>query len=117
MRWYVSRNGQTVGPVDEAEIRNWPPGSLIGAHLRDEAGGAWTPAEHSPFAAYVLPPPVVAQPVSDTTGRALLVVLACGAMMFGSCYYVANASGCGKDHTPTRAREPEPPTIIKPALD
>jgi hypothetical protein len=96
MRWYVSRNGETVGPVDEAVIRSWPPGSLVGAHVRDEAGGPWTPAEQSPFAAFV-PPAAAAPPaVGLDFARLLLVMLLFGGMMFGSLYYVANASGCTK---------------------
>lgn len=50
MRWYVSRAGETVGPVEEAEMRRLAASSgLDGALLRDEQGSAWMPAEKSPF--------------------------------------------------------------------
>ena len=51
MRWYVSRNGETVGPVEEADVANWVRAGMHDAMLRDEAGGPWTPVSQSPFGA------------------------------------------------------------------
>lgn len=50
MRWYVSRAGETVGPLDEEDVRTLArKDGLRSAQLRDEAGGAWVAAERSPF--------------------------------------------------------------------
>ena len=50
MRWYVSRNGETAGPVEEAQLFEWVRGGMRDGMVRDEAGGPWTPLEQSPFA-------------------------------------------------------------------
>lgn len=49
MRWYVSRAGETVGPVDEAQVTAWVRGGMHDAMVRDEGGGPWTPVRQSPF--------------------------------------------------------------------
>jgi len=55
MRWYVSRNGETTGPVEGSAIAQWGSEGLIvpGMFVRDEAGGNWTPVEQSPFASLI----------------------------------------------------------------
>jgi hypothetical protein len=50
MRWYVSRNGETHGPLDEAQVVHWFRGGMHDAMVRDEAGGPWTPILQSPIA-------------------------------------------------------------------
>jgi hypothetical protein len=53
-RWYVSCNGEVVGPVESAELVEWVrtrtglSGSAL--YVRDEAASAWAPLEQSPFA-------------------------------------------------------------------
>jgi len=51
MRWYLSRGGETVGPVDEAQIAEWVRMGVRDGMVRDEAGGPWTPLAQSPFVA------------------------------------------------------------------
>src|SRR5690606_33849021 len=56
MRWYVSRNGETTGPVDGGKLAEWGRDGLIvpGMYVRDdEAGSNWMPVEQSPFAGLV----------------------------------------------------------------
>jgi len=50
MRWYVSRNGESSGPVEEAQVAEWVRGGMVDAMLRDEAGGNWMRVGQSPFA-------------------------------------------------------------------
>jgi len=46
MRWYVSRNGETSGPTEEAQVVGLArSGGLNGAMLRDEASPHWIPVE------------------------------------------------------------------------
>lgn len=56
MRWYVNRNGQTSGPVDESQVVEWIRLGMHDATVRDEAGGNWMPLTQSPFAALVPKP-------------------------------------------------------------
>ncbi len=58
MRWYVSRNGETVGPVEEREVAEWFHDGMRDGMVRDEAGGPWTPIMQSPFALIKKPQPV-----------------------------------------------------------
>ncbi len=57
MRWFVSRNGQTTGPVEESEVAAWVRGGMADASVRDEAGGNWMPIQASPFAGLLPPDP------------------------------------------------------------
>ncbi|HTA91548.1 MAG TPA: hypothetical protein VK745_18320 [Polyangiaceae bacterium] len=54
MRWYVSREGEVVGPIEPAELMEWvrtrPAEARVGLCVRDDAGSAWSPIEQSPFA-------------------------------------------------------------------
>jgi hypothetical protein len=52
MRWFVTRAGKTVGPVEDAQLAEWARQGRIepGTFICDERGGAWTPFEQSPFA-------------------------------------------------------------------
>jgi hypothetical protein len=63
MRWYVSCNGQVVGPVEPWELVEWVTTrpNLRGSDLyvRDEAASAWAPLEQSPFASLLGPSPAV----------------------------------------------------------
>jgi GYF domain 2/LITAF-like zinc ribbon domain len=53
MRWYVTTNGETVGPIEGEVLAAWArEGRLVpGTHVRDEAASVWVPVEQSPFAA------------------------------------------------------------------
>lgn len=76
MRWYVSRNGETLGPVDEAEIRKWAQEGMVvpGMFFRDEAGSAWTPVEQSPFAALMTGAAAPAAGGSEALGTLLVAI-------------------------------------------
>ena len=80
MRWYVSRAGETQGPVEEGQVVAWVRAGMSDGMVRDEAGGPWTPLAQSPFGAH-LPRPkkpenrfVAALAVSAATALAGLVV-------------------------------------------
>lgn len=51
MRWYICRNGETVGPSEGAVLIELArEGKLhTGCFVRDEQGGSWMPIENSPF--------------------------------------------------------------------
>src|SRR5688572_2820336 len=53
MRWYVSRNGETVGPVDWATLYEWRNRGWISPdmYLWAEGGNAWVPVEQTPVRA------------------------------------------------------------------
>ena len=65
MRWYVSRAGQTVGPVEESQLAEWVRGGMFDAYVRDEAGGAWMPVAQSPFASLIPAQPTYAPPAAQ----------------------------------------------------
>ena len=93
MRWYVSRAGETQGPLDEADVRARAKRDLLrGAQVRDEAGGAWVAAEKSPFASLMKErgwtAPIVAGIVVGALGaiggQGLLYGLLPGLLVFGA---------------------------------
>jgi hypothetical protein len=53
MRWFITINGETHGPVDESVIRSWirqkqvPPGSMVAP---EGPNSTWVPVERSSFA-------------------------------------------------------------------
>lgn len=53
MRWYISRDGKTDGPLDEDDIVIMIKAGMKEAMVRDEAGGQWTPLHASPFSKFV----------------------------------------------------------------
>lgn len=55
MRWFLSNGGDTVGPVDDATVRQWLAAGSIGpgTHIRDEQAAAWTIVAQSPFASFL----------------------------------------------------------------
>jgi hypothetical protein len=67
MQWYVSHQGETIGPhegqVLHAKIQQMVGGgqSLAGAYVREEAG-SWMPIEQSPFASALQAPVLPAKP-------------------------------------------------------
>lgn len=81
MRWYVSREGEVVGPIEPAELIEWvrtrPAEQKVGLFVRDEASAGWAPIEQSPFAsaADVRTPQAFApvQGGSDALGYAILL--------------------------------------------
>lgn len=50
MRWYVSRQGKTEGPVEETQLAEWIRAGLADAQIQSETGGPWMPVAQSPFA-------------------------------------------------------------------
>lgn len=50
MRWYVSRRGEIVGPVEAAQVEQWIRSGMTDAHLRAEDSAEWVPVAKSPFA-------------------------------------------------------------------
>jgi hypothetical protein len=52
VEWFVSEEGETVGPWTEADVVKAIDRGLftIAAVVRDNAGGQWTPIGSSPFA-------------------------------------------------------------------
>jgi hypothetical protein len=64
MRWYITINGETHGPVDESVIKSWmrqkqvPPGSMVAP---EGANSSWLPVEKSSFARQ--PPPWIGVPL------------------------------------------------------
>jgi len=88
MRWYISKNGETTGPHDEAVVREWAAKGRLGpeAFPRDEAASSWVPLAQTPFG--LAPPPAaqVAKPSPVRIGRAL----GCGVLGFlGLCLALA----------------------------
>lgn len=75
MRWYVSSNGETIGPIEDAQVVEWARVAGKGAMLRDEASSQWIPVEQSPFAGFLAPSgrgpltPDRANEISRTIGR------------------------------------------------
>lgn len=82
MRWYVSRNGETVGPVDEAQVVAWVQAGMTDAVVQHEAGGPWLPVAQSPFAGWIPRAGGAAPPVTKkSSNKAALVIL--GLLGFG----------------------------------
>ncbi len=87
MRWYVSRNGETRGPVDEAAVVEWIRGGMTDAMVRDEAGGNWVALRDSPFA--MLVPKTAATSVpSGGFGQAIGALLFLGGVGGATYYFV-----------------------------
>lgn len=53
MRWYFSRNGETAGPVEEAQVIEWVKAGGRDGMVQAETGGQWMPIHQSPFAQWV----------------------------------------------------------------
>lgn len=81
MRWYVARDGKSIGPVDEDQVIAFArEGKLAGAMVRDEHSSAWIPIEQSPFA------PAPRQSSSNLGAIVVLVVfLGCIGFLWYSC--------------------------------
>jgi len=54
MRWYVSAQGQSHGPMEEQQVVELVR-SARAEYVRGEGGGDWLPIPQSPFAAYIPP--------------------------------------------------------------
>lgn len=83
MRWYVSRGGETSGPVDDAQVGAWVRQGMTDAMVRDEHGGAWMRLEHSPFRNLL---PMHQRSVGGRVAVAVgmgAVGLVCGFLVFG----------------------------------
>lgn len=66
MQWFITMNGETVGPHEGpalyAKIQEMAASgqSLATAHVRDDAGSVWMPIQQSPFASALAAPVAVA---------------------------------------------------------
>jgi hypothetical protein len=76
MRWYVSRNGETTGPVEEDQVAAWVRAGMVDAQLRGEAGGPWMSVQQSPFAAFM-----PAQRPASAAPQAGTILVLCGALV------------------------------------
>ena len=87
MRWYVSRGGETVGPVEESQVAEWVRGGMWDAQLRGEHGGDWQPVHKSPFAG-LLPTPEVKRILGYRARdvKVVAVILACIMALFAVVY-------------------------------
>lgn len=85
----MSRNGETVGPVEESQIVMWVQGGVSDGMVRDEAGGPWTPVSESPFA-HFRSPAQLPQPANGTGGSVVrsrsnrIVLLVVGLLLVAS---------------------------------
>jgi hypothetical protein len=75
MRWYVSRHGDTAGPVEEQQVVSWIKSGMTDALVREETSEAWTPLHGSPFATLLWPAP------DERIGRVLIAIPAFGALI------------------------------------
>jgi hypothetical protein len=74
LRWYVSRNGETVGPVEEDLVTAWVLNGMWDGFVRNELGGPWIAIGESPFARYRVPAWTQAQNASAVRPRPSLKV-------------------------------------------
>lgn len=49
MKWYVNRNGETVGPIESKQVDQWIKDGMTDAWVMSDAGGNWMPVKQSPF--------------------------------------------------------------------
>ena len=75
MRWYVSRNGETVGPVEESQIHEWIRAGMSDGHVRREDQAEWLPIGQMQLGASTAPVYAM-QPHSGPTCQK------CGSMSF-----------------------------------
>ncbi len=111
MRWYVSRNGESSGPHEEAEVASWArDGQLAGAMLRDEASPAWVPVEQTPFCG-MTPPPLAQTPpnVASPNVSCGVVGLSIVGVLFLAYFWAT------RDHAPSTPATLESPATA-PAL-
>lgn len=73
MRWYVSSNGETVGPVEDQQVAAWVVRGMTDAMVRDELSGQWMQLRQSPFGA-ILPKRTIG------VGRRIVTALIYGAV-------------------------------------
>ena len=57
MRWYVHRNGQTAGPVDEDVVAQWVRDGMVTAKVKAEDSSEWHWVRESYSAEFA--PPIV----------------------------------------------------------
>ena len=115
MRWYVSQNGETSGPVDDSVVSEWTRGGQLGrgAFVRDEHGGQWTQIESSPFASLLGPAPAEPSATAPAQKNQPSTVAAIGGVFVAliACGAIASAFDLGDDaNKPKVARHL--PTIL-----
>src|SRR5688572_6582794 len=84
VRWYVQRNGETVGPVDEAAVIEWVRGGMVDAQVQGEAGGPWLTISQSPFAGYVTARPTSRYRPGTTEKVVVASTCVTGVLLFGT---------------------------------
>lgn len=109
MKWYVTINGETIGPIQgETIIESAREGKLrAGAFVRDEAGGTWMPIEQSPFAAAVAAAAAGQRKPGDLTlgqGIMAVILMVCvGAFMVKACSSdSSSSSNSSSSYTPPK---------------
>ena len=86
-KWYVSRNGETVGPVEEARVTEWVRQGMTDAWVAEVGSAKWTQVGESKFLAPKSSPKVPQHPKSSKgTLIALLFFLGCGGVLGVSLY-------------------------------
>src|SRR5687767_8421793 len=116
MRWYVSRNGETVGPVEEAELADWARTGQLGggAFIRDEAGGTWTPIEHSPFASLCVASTVAVATPLKTPRERYLFFGGIGFVFLGASFLLI-VDGPKRSSDPAATAPKAPAAVARPA--
>jgi len=115
MRWYVSKNGESSGPHEEATVAEWARANqLKGAMLRDEAASAWVPLAQTPFSALqpqgAVPKTGAAAPAHppNVTLVEAIVVIALGVF---AVYAYATCGSSSKSNAPPALPDPAPMTV------
>lgn len=96
MRWYINRNGETIGPVDESVIIQWGHNNQLLADMFvcAENGGNWVSIENSPFSNFVLRP--------NTQLKKSQIQIA-SSIVFGMVVIVVAWLLCGNDSAKNKA--------------
>jgi restriction system protein len=89
-RWYVSRGGETVGPIEEGQLTAWVQGGMHDAALLPTDGEHWIGLSESPFAG-TLPKGLQGKAVTSEQRQAL--------------YMLQSVWDCAKTHARVLARK------------
>lgn len=126
MKWYISQNGETIGPIEEATVREWVSSREISADafLRDEAATGWAQLAQTPFAALqreseapsnseLQPPsPAAATEVAPGPSAPKNVTLLQALMVFGAViFFIYAYATCGDTSASKPPPLPSAPTI------
>lgn len=87
-RWFVRRNGETVGPVDHVVVEGWVGHGMTDAEVREEHGGTWRAVVHSPFV-WRTRAGQSQRSAHPGTSTGTIIVLALGAcVLLGGCAFI-----------------------------